>query len=115
MAQNGIDFLLDQHRQIQRLLDAVQEGTPQARQQSFDALRELLVVHETAEELILRPATRKEVEGGSAIADARMAEENEAKETLAKLEKLKAGEPEFDELFASFAGDVLTHASNEEA
>ena len=44
-----------------------------------------------------------------------MAEENEAKETLAKLEKLKAGEPEFDELFARFAGDVLTHASNEEA
>jgi hemerythrin superfamily protein len=114
MAQNGIDFLLGQHQQVEKLLDEVKNGTGDARQQSFDELRELLAVHETAEELILRPVTRRSVDGGAEIADARIAEENEAKEVLAKLEKLDAGSAEFTTMFESFAADVAKHAHNEE-
>jgi iron-sulfur cluster repair protein YtfE (RIC family) len=112
--KDGISFLLDQHRQIEELIAAV-SGEPVAdRQARFDELRELLAVHETAEELILRPVTRAEVPGGDTIADARIAEENQSKDTLAELEKLDATSTEFATLFASFADDVKQHAHNEE-
>jgi hemerythrin superfamily protein len=114
MAQNGIDFLLGQHQQVENLLDEVKNATGEAKQQSFDELRELLAVHETAEELILRPVTRTSVEGGAEIADARIAEENEAKDVLSKLEKLDATSAEFANMFESFAADVQKHAHNEE-
>jgi hemerythrin superfamily protein len=114
MSQNGIDFLLGQHQEVEKLLDAVKTGTGEARQASFDELREMLAVHETAEELILRPVTRKSVEGGAEIADARIAEENEAKDVLSQLEKLDVSSQEFTTMFESFAADVQKHAHNEE-
>src|SRR5581483_9629167 len=114
MAQNGIDYLLSQHQEIQTLLDAVDRGPADAKQQNFDRLRELLAVHETAEELILRPVTKKSVPNGEEIADARFAEENHSKEALAELEKLDVGSAELTEKFATFKQDVLEHAQNEE-
>jgi hemerythrin superfamily protein len=114
MPEDGIAFLLDQHRQIEALLSAVQGAEPSERQARFDELRELLAVHETAEELILRPVTRRELTGGDAIADARIAEENQSKDTLAALEKIDATTPEFAEQFPQFATDVHRHAHNEE-
>src|SRR5581483_4811313 len=85
------------------------------RQEHFDRLRELLAVHETAEELVIRPVTRKEVPNGEGIADARMGEENKAKQVLAKLEKLGADDPQFAALFGQFRADVEEHAQHEEA
>ncbi len=115
MAQNGIDYLLEQHKTVTNLIDAVRNGPRESRQDNFDQLRELLAVHETAEELILRPITRHEVPGGDTVADARMAEENEAKKVLAGLEKMDATSEEFLTAFAGFAQDVITHANNEES
>jgi iron-sulfur cluster repair protein YtfE (RIC family) len=114
MARNGIDFLLSQHQRITELLGVVRTGPAESRQASFDQLRELLAVHETAEELILRPITRHEVPGGDVVADARMGEENQAKRVLADLEKLDVGSAEFVTAFNAFAEDVLSHAHNEE-
>lgn len=114
MPTNGIDLLLEQHQQVEKQIAAVISADPAARQEAFDELRRMLAVHEAAEELILRPVTRSKVDGGGAIADARMAEENEAKEALAGLEKLDASSPEFMTAFETFASDVKTHASNEE-
>lgn len=115
MAQNGIEFLIGQHQRVQQLLDAVANAPSESRQQTFDELRELLAVHETAEELILRPVTRRDVPGGDVVADARMAEENEAKKVLADLEKMDASSQEFLTAFGAFAKDVLEHAHNEES
>ncbi|MBV9870855.1 MAG: hemerythrin domain-containing protein [Frankiaceae bacterium] len=114
MSQNGIDFLRDQHRTVETLLDAVSSASPTERGAKFDELRELLAVHETAEELILRPLTRAAIDNGNEIADARFAEENEAKQVLADLEKLDASTGEFLTKFESFAIDVRKHAQNEE-
>lgn len=114
MAQNGIDFLIAQHQQVTQLIEAVRTGPAEGRQESFDRLREMLAVHETAEELILRPITRSEVPDGDVVADARMGEENEAKKVLADLEKMDASSQEFLTAFSSFADDVLKHAHNEE-
>lgn len=115
MERDGIEFLLGQHQQVTQLIDAVRNGPVDGRQDNFDRLRELLAVHETAEELILRPVTRHEVPGGDVVADARMAEENEAKKVLADLEKMDVATEDFVAAFAAFSEDVLAHANNEES
>jgi hypothetical protein len=115
ISKNGIDLLLAQHQQVRELLEAVQFGPVEEQQARFDELRELLAVHETAEQIVLRPLTRASVAGGNEIADARIAEENAAKKALAELEKLEVNSYEFIEKFATFKADVLEHAANEEA
>jgi len=106
--------LLDQHQHVRAAIDDVAKTTTaDARQKAFDALRELLARHETAEEMIIRPLTRG-VDGGRAIASARMDEENESKVVLAELEKLDIASVEFARTFEKFAGAVLTHAQAEE-
>ncbi len=106
--------LLAQHEQVRTAIhDVANTKTPDTRQSAFDALRELLARHETAEEMIVRPLTRG-IEGGGTIAEDRMAEENDSKEVLAELENLDIASEEFARLFEKFALAVLTHAQNEE-
>jgi hemerythrin superfamily protein len=114
MTDNGIEFLRRQHRKIEAMLQGVSGAPAAERQEKFDELRELLAVHETAEELILRPMTRIAMDKGDEIADARFAEENEAKVVLSELEKLDASTDEFKTQFDAFAIDVKKHAQNEE-
>lgn len=107
--------LLAQHEQIRAAIYAVAETTTaESRQEAFDALREMLARHETAEEMIVRPLTRG-IDAGESVAAARMDEENESKEVLATLEKLEIDSVDFARLFESFAGAVLSHAQAEEA
>jgi hemerythrin superfamily protein len=111
---DAIDVLLAQHNEIKQLFTLVESSEGEARQREFDHLRALLAVHETAEEEVLRPMTRSTVPDGNAIADARMEEENEAKEVLANLEKLGCASPEFMPKFLEFKKSVLAHAEHEE-
>jgi hemerythrin superfamily protein len=113
--RNGIDLLVAQHQQVKALLEVIAiGGASEPRQAAFDELRHLLAIHETAEELVLRPVTRTAIPNGNEIVDARFAEENEAKKVLAELEKLGVDDPTFDELFARFKTSVLAHAEAEE-
>jgi hemerythrin superfamily protein len=112
-ASDVIEFLLDQHQQVKGLLTDVLEAHGQDRQRYFDEVREMLARHETAEEMIVRPLTRK-APGGEQVAQGRMDEENEAKEVLAALEKLDVDSTEFTQKFAEFRQAVLDHAQAEE-
>ena len=112
---SGVELLREQHGRIRTLLGEVTNVSGETRQQTFDELRALLAVHETAEELTLRPMTRRDVPDGEKIADERMAEENEAKKVLADLEKLDVNSPEFESSFEKFRADVLEHAEHEES
>jgi hemerythrin superfamily protein len=114
MGQDAIDFLLGQHQQVEKLIDQIKTASAESRGELFDELREMLAVHETAEELVLRPVTKATGEDGKRIADERIAEENEAKRVLADLEKLDPQSETFLTEFGSFAADVLEHATNEE-
>lgn len=107
-----IRVLLEQHAQIRDLFSAVKSGTGEDKQHAFDSLRALLAVHETAEELVLRPVTEKI--GGQRIADARNGEEKEANEVLAELEKMSVEDPAFAAKLASFEKSVDEHAEAEE-
>ena len=109
-----VSQLLAQHDQVRAGIDAVAQTTTAAsRQKAFDQLRELLARHETAEEMIVRPLTRR-IDNGDEVAAARMDEENESKVVLAKLEKLDIASVEFARTFETFAHAVLTHAQREE-
>jgi len=112
-ADDVVAFLTAQHQQVRTLLGEVLATTGEERQRCFDDVRELLARHETAEEMIVRPLTRKASQGEQ-VADARMAEENEAKEVLAKLEKMDVDSAEFTTAFTDFRQSVLAHADAEE-
>lgn len=78
-----VAFLKAQHDLIEDMFDEVLHASdPKAREKPFIALRQLLAVHETAEEMIVHPRVRREFEGGDAIVDARLKEEHDAKEQL---------------------------------
>lgn len=110
-----VAFLIAQHEQIKELFEQVSSSKGDERQEAFTALRRLLAVHETAEEEVVHPRAREELEGGADIVDARLQEENEAKEKLAALESLDTDGAEFEKLFQELQADVLNHAAAEES
>jgi hemerythrin superfamily protein len=109
-----VAFLIAQHQQIKDLFEQVTRSSADDREQAFTALRRLLAVHETAEEEIVHPRARQELSDGDDVVDARLQEENEAKQKLATLERLDIDGSEFEKLFQELQADVLLHAASEE-
>jgi hemerythrin superfamily protein len=107
-----VRLLLEQHARIRELFDDVASTVGEHRQQAFDELRALLAVHETAEEMVLRPVSSDAA--GEAVTDARNAEEAEANKVLKRLEKLDVDSAEFTDLLAQFRTSVEEHAEAEE-
>ncbi len=108
-----IRVLLEQHARIRELFEDVQSAEGEHKEHAFGELRALLAVHETAEEMVLRPVTAKTA--GEQVADARNHEESEANEVLKELEKLDVGSADFDQRLASFKSAVDEHAEAEES
>ncbi|HZC71294.1 MAG TPA: hemerythrin domain-containing protein [Jatrophihabitans sp.] len=113
-AADVVEFLKSQHEEIKGLFTQVTATTGEQRKQNFADLRRLLAVHETAEEEIVHPRAKSELDDGNVVVAARLEEEREAKEVLAELEKLDVDSPEFEEMFSSFRHDVIAHAEAEE-
>lgn len=110
-----VKFLTDQHNLIKDLFEEVLSASDdKARENAFVELRQLLAVHETAEEMVVHPRARHEIADGDAIVDARLEEEHEAKEQLSALEKMDIGGKEFLDALTRFRDDVLHHAEQEE-
>ena len=108
-----VAILLEQHQRIEDLLEEVAQSEGDERQQVFDELRALLAVHETAEELVLRPVTVDVA--GRDVAEARMDEEREANKVLKTLEAVDASSEDFLATFETLRSMVLTHAQAEES
>jgi iron-sulfur cluster repair protein YtfE (RIC family) len=114
--QDVVEFLTEQHAAIKRLfIETLDAPDAVTREKSFDALRTMLAVHETAEEMIVHPRVRRKIAGGPEIVDARLAEEHESKVALANIEKLDFGTAEFSKALIHLQADVLRHAEKEEA
>lgn len=107
-----VGILLRQHGRIRELFSHVRGATGEHRRQTFDELRALLAAHETAEEMVIRPFTAKNV--GQDVADAHNTEENQANHVLADLESTDVDTPDFEQTFHRFEGAVLAHAEHEE-
>lgn len=111
-----VAFLKAQHNLIEDMFDQVLHASdPQAREKPFVQLRQLLAVHETAEEMVVHPRARGELADGDAIVDARLKEEHEAKELLSKIEGLDVTSQQFIDELTKLRDAVLEHAQHEES
>lgn len=107
-----IRILLEQHAQVRDVFAEIQKAPADQRQEPFDRLRALLAVHETAEELVLRP----QAEDGAwkDVATERNQEEAEANKVLAGLEDMDTATDAFLEKLQEFEKSVDEHAEAEE-
>jgi hypothetical protein len=110
--EDVVEILLAQHERIRGLFARLRSEAGDRKQQTFDELRALLAVHETGEEMIVRPAARRAAGEGEAAA--RNGEEAEANRALLELEKLDVHSAEFDAGAAAFQQAVEAHARHEE-
>ncbi|ART73685.1 hemerythrin [Mycobacterium dioxanotrophicus] len=110
-----VAFLKAQHDLIEDMFDQVLLASdPKAREKPFIALRQLLAVHETAEEMIVHPRVRRELDGDDSIVDARLQEEHDAKELLSGIEALDITSQQFVDELTKLRDAVLEHAKHEE-
>jgi hemerythrin-like domain-containing protein len=70
--------------------------------------------HEAAEEEYFWPIVRERLADGATLADEAIAQEQEAKEALARLDKLNPDQDEFDEVIADFVPAARRHIEFEE-
>jgi hemerythrin superfamily protein len=111
-----VDFLKAQHDLIEDMFDEVLHATdPQAREKPFIELRQLLAVHETAEEMLVHPRVRRDFATGDEIVDALLQEEHEAKEQLSNIESLDITSSQFIDELSKLREAVLNHAEHEES
>jgi hemerythrin superfamily protein len=109
-----IDLLLQDHQAAEALLGRIgQAGVDQS--QLFDELVKDLVAHESAEEEVVYPVVRSSVEGGDALADARIKEQQKAEKLLANMEKMDRNGDEFHSSLATLRDEATKHAKAEEA
>ncbi len=111
--RTATEVLHQQHENVKQLFSQLVDARGDARQELFDCLRATLAVHETAEEIVVYPEVRQL--GGDDVADARVAEESEAKQVLADLEKMGAGDPGFGAKIQELQKAVTQHAESEES
>lgn len=113
-SQDVVGFLTSQHEQIKTMFNNVTAKTGSEREEAFVELRRMLAVHEAAEEEIVHPRAKKVDDSVAAVVEARLHEEQEAKQMLTELEKLDLESPEFESKFREFQSDVIAHAEAEE-
>jgi Hemerythrin HHE cation binding domain len=112
------------HEEVKGMLAELAKGPTRATGATEDqlALRkkmaEQLVIeesrHEAVEEMYFWPAVREHVADGDRLADEATSQEQEAKHVLDRLDKLDAGEAEFEQLLATFIQAGLEHIAFEE-
>lgn len=121
---DAFEVLARDHAEVKQMLTELEMGT--VRQGAATAeqltrrkkLAEQLVIeeskHEAVEEMYFWPAVREHLPDGDELADTAIAQEDEGKEVLNKLDKLDAGTPEFERLLAEFIRAGREHIAYEE-
>src|ERR1700739_2642531 len=102
---NAFDILRADHREVEQMLAGLEGGSAQAnratpmRPEARKQLTQKLIIesskHETAEEQYFWPMVRDRLPDGNQLADHAIAQETDAKNLLAWLEKLSPGDAEF--------------------
>jgi hypothetical protein len=114
-ADDIVDVLLDQHRQLRQLCTQVHAATGPDKKRRFGDLAMLMHVHELGEQAVVHPVTRDHTRrGGDLVAEACTAEEERARWAICDLQDLGVDHPSFTAKFATFHQAVLEHAAHEE-
>jgi Hemerythrin HHE cation binding domain len=116
--------LAKDHEEVKGMLAELERGPTKASGATEEQLllrkkrTEQLVIeeskHEALEEMYFWPAVREHVPGGDALADEATEQETEGKEVLDKLDKLDAGDPDFESLLGRFIRAGREHIEFEE-
>jgi hypothetical protein len=109
-----VDLLLAQHAEIKQLFADLRGAYGVRKRELFQDLVRLLAVHESAEEELIHPLARREIEAGGAMVERRLGEEQEAKRALADLYEMGVEHPEFDDHLYALGMAVIEHATHEE-
>jgi hypothetical protein len=117
--------LAQDHQEVKGMLAELGRGPTRASGASEDqlALRkkmtEQLIIeesrHEALEEMYFWPAVRDHLASGSTLADEATRQEQDAKQVLARLDKLGSGDAEFEQLLGKFIMDAREHIEFEES
>ena len=113
--QDAIELLTSDHAEVEQMfvqIEAAPEG--ETRDRLVQGVIRELSVHAAIEEQILYPAIRDEVPGGDQLAEEAIDEHQQAKEMLARLEKLDADDGETDAVLAGLITHVRQHVQEEE-
>ena len=114
------------HAQVKDMLVALEGSQDHAQagetgktiQSARQEVAKLLIIdssrHEAAEEQHFWPIVRERLEDGNQLADAAIAQESEAKNVLARLDKLTSDDEEFTALVAEFIPSARAHIAFEE-
>ncbi len=109
------DIILQDHQEIRSLFVKYEQSS--ILDEKYDIIqkaRTLLLPHESAEEEVLYPKLRKEVAGGSEIADERTQEEQGAEKLFKEIENMDSSSPDFISAADKLVEEVRKHASEEE-
>jgi hypothetical protein len=101
-----------QHAQIEELFQLVETSKGKDKQAAFEELVLLLEVHEAAEAQLVHPLAAQDPDSGAEVINARLEEEDEAKDLLAGLIETGTTRQSFDADFQALRTAVLEHASN---
>jgi len=114
MASDVLVLLDQDHHAAEALLKRFDEIPVSGRAEYFCEVVQTLVGHEVAEELVVYPTIREDAPSGGQVVDARLAEQAEAEELLAEMEKLDPASAAFTSKFQKLRDSVLGHAKAEE-
>ena len=110
-----VELLLADHEEAKALLARFDHIAPNDRASYFCEVVTELVRHEVAEEHIVYPVIRRATPGGDQEAKARIAEQAEAEELLAHMEKMDTSSAEFATQFATLGRCSTTPARKKPA
>jgi hemerythrin HHE cation binding domain-containing protein len=114
-ADDIVDVLLDQHRQLRQLCAQVHAASGDDKRRLFGDLAVLMRTHERGEQAVVHPVTRDHTQrGGDLVTGACAAEEERARWAILDLQDLGVDHPSFTAKFATFHQAVLDHAAHEE-
>jgi hemerythrin superfamily protein len=109
-----VDLLIRQHQRAGLLLADVGRLSGDDRHETFQHLVHLLAAHETAEEVVVYPVIRANLDDGHGLALTMTDEEHQVKCLLADLEAIGPDSASFPQKFSDFTMTVLDHFDREE-
>lgn len=117
------DVLSEDHSEVKEMLAQLEKGRPgpgaadselAERKKQVSKLITEEARHEAVEEMFFWPAVRDKLPDGDELAGHANGQEEEAKEVLARLDKLDAGSREFEKMLAEFTKAGREHIEFEE-
>jgi hemerythrin superfamily protein len=109
-----VALLRRQHEMVREMFKEVDKASDARRNEAFQRLAHMLAVHEAAEEEVVHPYVRDNIEGGKRIVQARLREEDEAKMLLTDMMERGTDDRSFSSNLKTLRTAVLDHAEAEE-